>query len=611
MRIYPFAISLVILFISRLVINSGYIWLVFVFWWALAWAIGKFTHFQELRFGKISELQAELLTLQKEKEQSLKNEQILKATQSLAHDMRKPFALFHQAWEILKSAQGNEVAKILRESTAEIEQSIAQAELWLNELLEFGNTSTPIPTLVKSEELILEAFKKLAKIYPSLEFKLTFSAQLEHFLYIDQSKINRVLINVFTNAIQSLKAGGEVWVKTGMSGTHHPFAEIVIGNSGSFIPEEELKRLFDFGVTKNKEGGLGLGLWIVEKVVREHGGIIYAQSRKTELYPMGYVEFILVLPVSKETYLLDPSLIESWRSRDSVAKSTTPDAPYLPESNSKAFMGDLENQLSKQLNQRLDRILVVISDPHVAYRQQLVNLCLHSPVLKDHVTVELLDPEQDLNSQQISKQTALVIIEHNQESKWGDGFQLATLIKKINAENFVCIHSTETSLVHQKKSFSAGADVFLPKPFAVVHFYQLLLQALRAHLTHKIEFVCLDDNLIFRRSWKKHLNQCTIHEFESPSSFWRAFEDGTVDLENISFVICDFHFDNEKETDGILFSKKLFKIKKIPIFLATNDVTLDVTKIPEICARIAKEPISLKVLDNLIQIGKSRDGDLK
>jgi hypothetical protein len=84
-----------------------------------------------------------------------------------------------------------------------------------------------------------------------------------------------------------------------------------------------------------------------------------------------------------------------------------------------------------------------------------------------------------------------------------------------------------------------------------------------------------------------------------------------VDLENISFVICDFHFDNEKETDGILFSKKLFKIKKIPIFLATNDVTLDVTKIPEICARIAKEPISLKVLDNLIQIGKSRDGDLK
>ena len=56
------------------------------------------------------------------------------------------------------------------------------------------------------------------------------------------------------------------------------YVEVVLGNSGSFIPEEDLSHIFVKFHTKGKTHGSGLGLLVVQEVARSHGGEIYCRS---------------------------------------------------------------------------------------------------------------------------------------------------------------------------------------------------------------------------------------------------------------------------------------------------------------------------------------------
>ena len=57
--------------------------------------------------------------------------------------------------------------------------------------------------------------------------------------------------------------------------------EFCVGNSDSYIPPEDLGKIFEAFYTKGKEQGTGLGLAIAKMVVEAHGGSIRCQSSKT------------------------------------------------------------------------------------------------------------------------------------------------------------------------------------------------------------------------------------------------------------------------------------------------------------------------------------------
>jgi signal transduction histidine kinase len=99
----------------------------------------------------------------------------------------------------------------------------------------------------------------------------------------------RVLINLFLNAMRAMPQGGEIEIEARrfedrVSGSQ---ACIVIRDSGCGIPAEILDRLFEPGVsTKNGEGknsegkpSGGVGLQVVESIVRQAGGSVRAANR--------------------------------------------------------------------------------------------------------------------------------------------------------------------------------------------------------------------------------------------------------------------------------------------------------------------------------------------
>jgi signal transduction histidine kinase len=91
---------------------------------------------------------------------------------------------------------------------------------------------------------------------------------------IDPAQIKQVLVNLCKNAIQAMTRGG---VLTLCTEGRDDGACLVVSDTGGGIPQEMLNRIFEpFYTTKKK--GSGLGLMIVQRIVRDHGGRIQLES---------------------------------------------------------------------------------------------------------------------------------------------------------------------------------------------------------------------------------------------------------------------------------------------------------------------------------------------
>src|SRR6266568_734211 len=92
---------------------------------------------------------------------------------------------------------------------------------------------------------------------------------------IDATQIQQVLVNLIKNAIHAMTKGGTLTVQTaeGPQGVW-----VSVADTGGGIPQEQINRIFDpFFTTKKK--GTGLGLMIVQRIVRAHGGRIELESQ--------------------------------------------------------------------------------------------------------------------------------------------------------------------------------------------------------------------------------------------------------------------------------------------------------------------------------------------
>lgn len=91
----------------------------------------------------------------------------------------------------------------------------------------------------------------------------------------DAAQMKQVFVNLVKNAMQAMSRGGRLTVETG-STSEAVWASI--SDTGTGIPEEKLNRIFEpFFTTKKK--GSGLGLMIVQRIVRDHFGRIDIESK--------------------------------------------------------------------------------------------------------------------------------------------------------------------------------------------------------------------------------------------------------------------------------------------------------------------------------------------
>jgi PAS domain S-box-containing protein len=91
---------------------------------------------------------------------------------------------------------------------------------------------------------------------------------------IDPAQLKQALVNLMKNAIQAMSKGGVLTVQTDQSTDG---VIVTVADTGGGIPPEQISRIFEpFYTTKKK--GTGLGLMIVQRIVRDHGGRIDLES---------------------------------------------------------------------------------------------------------------------------------------------------------------------------------------------------------------------------------------------------------------------------------------------------------------------------------------------
>lgn len=108
----------------------------------------------------------------------------------------------------------------------------------------------------------------------------------------DAVQMSQVLVNLLTNAMHAMPAGGEVVITTGVK---DGYVRLSVKDTGTGMTPEIKGKIFEpFFTTKPVGQGTGLGLSVVEGIVSSHGGRIIVSST-----PGKGSQFDVLLPVRK------------------------------------------------------------------------------------------------------------------------------------------------------------------------------------------------------------------------------------------------------------------------------------------------------------------------
>lgn len=193
-----------------------------------------------------------------------------KLSSSLAHEIRNPLAALSGTLQLLREER----------RSREIDVALGEAER-LNRLVEeFLQAARPPDLRRYSADVadvvrdVVEAFRADPRFQRAVTLHL--SARSAPAL-VDVDRLRQVVWNLLLNAAQAMPEGGPVSVR--VEPAPGGGAAVEVADRGVGIPEADRGKIFDPFYTR-RSGGTGLGLALVEQVVRGHGGTVDVAPRE-------------------------------------------------------------------------------------------------------------------------------------------------------------------------------------------------------------------------------------------------------------------------------------------------------------------------------------------
>lgn len=202
----------------------------------------------------------------------------------LGHDLRNPIGAISMSATFMLDT--GELPEPHRTLVQRIDSSARRMGRMVNDLLDFTRTrfGDAIPITREEMDAARMARDVVAEVvlrYP--DSSINVDAQGEVRGQWDCARLTQALTNLVTNAVQHGAARSRI--KVAVHGTDDE-AVISVQNMGPVIRAEDLPRLFEAGANSTpsdaREGHLGLGLYIVDKIVAAHAGRIEVRSNDTE-----------------------------------------------------------------------------------------------------------------------------------------------------------------------------------------------------------------------------------------------------------------------------------------------------------------------------------------
>lgn len=223
--------------------------------------------------------------VQERTRQVIRNEQLASVgflAAGVAHEINNPLASIAMCAESLESrvqevlppgsADGQVAAQYLRmiQNEAFRCKEITERLLDFSRIGEVRRQDADLSQIVAG---VIDTIRHLGKYQ---ERQITFTCAEAVTVHANVQEMKQVVLNLLTNALDSIEAGGKVTVELGRQEDH---AELLVADDGCGMTEEVRQHLFEPFFTRRRGGqGTGLGLSITYRIIADHEGSIEARS---------------------------------------------------------------------------------------------------------------------------------------------------------------------------------------------------------------------------------------------------------------------------------------------------------------------------------------------
>jgi PAS domain S-box-containing protein len=225
----------------------------------------------------------------------------------LAHELRNPLAPIQNATRLMALLGSTEPRLIHARDV--IERQVGQLTRLVDDLLDVSRITRGKVTLQREtlamESVVAAAVEVARPLIDQLGHTLTVSHLHPVRLDGDFARLVQVVGNLLTNAAKFTPPRGRITVTTQQTGAQ---ATIRVRDTGIGIASDFQTRIFDLfvqadGGLARSNGGLGIGLTLVRRIVEMHGGTIEVQSDG----PDRGAEFLVTLPALPQTAAHQPA----------------------------------------------------------------------------------------------------------------------------------------------------------------------------------------------------------------------------------------------------------------------------------------------------------------
>jgi PAS domain S-box-containing protein len=219
----------------------------------------------------------------------------------LAHEIRNPLSYLYTLTELLQEEMNENDSK--RAYLEAITKGINRLNNIVEDLLNFSRNSNIVEKYVDINELLKEVISQIKESIASDREIQVVERYEPHLppLFASPERLFQVFSNIIANAFEATPDGGSITIstqyqapnreaegfvvtsqpETGSDSQKTPMLNVSIANTGSYISQENMKKLFTPFFT-TKQNGTGLGLFIAHQIVSYYGGQIEVSSEEGE-----------------------------------------------------------------------------------------------------------------------------------------------------------------------------------------------------------------------------------------------------------------------------------------------------------------------------------------
>jgi len=195
----------------------------------------------------------------------------------LAHEIKNPLASIKGLTQILP--ENLQDPEYVQKFTDIVPRQLDRINNLVETLLKFGRPQKFVMTEVNLSKILSDLLKLIEN--QGRKKNVVFKAEWEPELLVqgDAEQLMQVFMNLIINALDAMPDGGILRIKG--SRREEEGVMVEVSDTGVGIPADKLKNVFDPFFT-TKEGGMGLGLAVTYRIIKEHGGEIEVESRRGE-----------------------------------------------------------------------------------------------------------------------------------------------------------------------------------------------------------------------------------------------------------------------------------------------------------------------------------------